>query len=82
LGEPAPEQSGGDVGRVARRHRRIDAAAIFVGSDLGDGYAACGQEALQRGARRFRFQIFAGAAGMKLGRIDCAQPDPGIDLEA
>ena len=33
------EQSGSNVRRVARRHRRINLAAIFVGTDLGHGNA-------------------------------------------
>ena len=34
-----------------------------------DGHAAGGQDALQGGARRFRLEVFAGAAGMELRRI-------------
>jgi hypothetical protein len=47
----------------------------------GEGHPAGRQEALQSDACGFRFEILAGAAGVKLGRIDCAQPNPGRDLE-
>src|SRR5262249_58664247 len=59
-----------------------DAAAIFVGPDRRAGSPAGGQEALQRGPRRFRLEVFRGAAGVEFGRIDRAQPHSGVDLEA
>ena len=40
--EAALEQSGRNVGRVARRHGRIDPAAIFVGPDLRDRHPTGG----------------------------------------